>query len=374
MSAASLHTCALLADGTVRCWGLNNQGQIGQPVPADAGPIPRNAKPVAVPGVTGAVEVSAGGYLAEASFTCARGGDGTVRCWGDNQYGELGGGAITDAGVATPVSVEGLSGATQLASGAAHTCAILAGGGVTCWGSNMAGELGRPIPDGGTQFLPPGPFEGLSGASSRVSGGLTTTCILAADGTVSCAGSNDYGILSDPDAGENSAKPVPISGIRGATELAVGAQHACALIGSTGVVACWGDNSNGQLGRTGMGGDLAPQRVELPVDRKAVHIGTGSYTTCAVLDDDSLWCWGFNVTGEVASIDAGAAIPTPHKIEGLPSQRILGVQGGYLHMCALLEGGSMWCWGSDLAGELGRGNEPMDGGTPAFPTPAPVAF
>jgi len=131
VSAGSEHTCAVLSDGTVECGGDNCTGDLG-----NGGTELDSSTPVLVSGVSNAIAVSAG-----SEHTCAVVSGGTVECWGDNTYGELGNG--TDANSSTPVLVSGLSNAIAVSAGYSHSCADLSGGSVECWGYNGSGELGN---------------------------------------------------------------------------------------------------------------------------------------------------------------------------------------------------------------------------------------
>jgi alpha-tubulin suppressor-like RCC1 family protein len=134
------HSCARLGDGTVKCWGDNGVGQLGD------GTTTNSSTPVAVQGLSGAVEIAAGGL-----HSCARLGDGTVKCWGNNFSGELGDVTGTYSS-STPVVVQGLSGAVEIAAGNWHSCARLGDGTVKCWGGNSDGQLGD-----GTDTISPTP-------------------------------------------------------------------------------------------------------------------------------------------------------------------------------------------------------------------------
>jgi alpha-tubulin suppressor-like RCC1 family protein len=365
LGAGGYHTCALIQDGTVRCWGRNMFGEVGVPI-ASSGSTDI-LQPVVVPNVAGGVEVAAGGIYGDYGFSCARLGNGSLSCWGSNRFQKLG---RVDAGTNAalpPGPVVGVGGATSLSVGAEHVCTTVAGGAVTCWGSNAYGERG-------VVSAPPEPsvVSGLPPAS-QTRAGVYATCVLSSDGTVSCFGDNAGGALGvGADAGAKVSTPLPVAGLSGVTALASGQWFQCALLGGTGKVVCWGNNASGQLGRTTSGAvDPVPGEVVLP--HKAVAIGSGVASACAALDDQSLWCWGYNGKGEVGvdPADAGSAITHPVQVSGLPPARILALRGGAYHMCALLEGGTVHCWGANFAGELGRGTA---SDVAAHPAPQAVAF
>jgi alpha-tubulin suppressor-like RCC1 family protein len=131
VSGGGAHTCAVLSDGTVRCWGENDFGQLGNGTTATA------TTPVAVAGIASAVDVSAGWR-----HTCALLGDGTVSCWGQNQFRQLGDGTTTNR--TTPVRVSGITSAVSVTAGWwHHSCALLDGSTVRCWGANDWGQFGN---------------------------------------------------------------------------------------------------------------------------------------------------------------------------------------------------------------------------------------
>ncbi|HSS41361.1 MAG TPA: Ig-like domain repeat protein [Solirubrobacterales bacterium] len=181
--------CALLTDGTVKCWGRDTNGQLGD------GQHASTSTPVQVKGITNAIAVSAGGF-----HGCALLADGSVECWGSNSEGQLGDGTTVSS--ATPVHVAGLSGAIAISAGANHTCAILAAGTIDCWGANEWGQLGNP--DGSSHK--PVPVSGIDNAVSVSAGGFHA-CAKLAEGTVECWGRNTAGQLGN--GGLNSG-PTPV--------------------------------------------------------------------------------------------------------------------------------------------------------------------
>jgi len=272
--------CARLADGTARCWGLGESGQRGD------GTFDRfSSVPVAVTGITNAVDVT-GGY----DHACALLGDGTIRCWGSNVYGQLGD-PSTQPGSTVPVVVSGITGAAAVTTGADHACALLGDGTLRCWGKNDTGQLG----DGTfTSSATPVTVAGIAGVAA-VSGGGVHTCALLRDGTVQCWGENERGQLGDGTT-VTSAAPRQVVGVTGAVAIAAGWRHACALLGS-GTVQCWGENEFGQLGDGTTTNSSTPVQVVGITGAVAVTAGWWHHS-CALLGDSRVQCWGLNEWGQ----------------------------------------------------------------------------
>lgn len=180
VAAGGYHSCALMPDSTVRCWGRNTRGQLGA-----GNDTPFYSTPVAVTGMTTAIAVSGGFY-----HTCALLRDGTVQCWGDNDSGQIG---STLPYSNTPTTVAGVDGAVAISAGAFHSCALLSDGSAHCWGRNDSGQLGN-----GTTANSSSPVvvAGLSGGTSIGAGGIHS-CAILADGSARCWGWNIYGQLAD---------------------------------------------------------------------------------------------------------------------------------------------------------------------------------
>jgi alpha-tubulin suppressor-like RCC1 family protein len=307
VSAASRfnHTCAVMPDGSARCWGQNDRGQLGDAT------YNSTATPLTPMSLANVVEIGVA-----RSFTCARRSNSSITCWGDNASGQLGDGTVTPR-VVPATSVTGLFAPPDaLALGASHGCAHLSNGNGACWGVNTYGQLG----DGTMMNRPQATAMPVtqvrqiaaSGYQTSVAGGQT--CALRMNGTIACWGSNDFGQLGN---GQTSMTPstaaVEVVGITGAVELVAGRYHACARHGA-GVVSCWGHNDAGQIGDSSQGTDR-PVPVAVTLARPAVQIAAGGYHTCALLDDDSVYCWGNNASGQLG--DGSETTRTAPVLSGL---------------------------------------------------------
>ncbi len=332
VSARRYFACARLGNGTARCWGFNYVGQLG-----DGTTVTPRLTPVAVTGLTDAMDVVVGD-----SHACARLADGTVRCWGLNENGQLGDGSFSNS--STPVTVSGLSTVVELALGWDHTCARLADGTARCWGRNTGGQAG----DGYTSNLNiPTLVSGIAGAVS-VAAGDQHTCAVLSDGTARCWGVNNQGQLGD---GTNTRRltPAQVSGLSTAVEVAAGFNHTCARL-SDGTAKCWGYNSSGQLGN----GTTTNSNVPVAVTglAGADDLVLGYSHSCARLTDGTLRCWGHNSSHELGD-GSTAQRTTPVAVLNLNGISSLAL--GEMFTCALPPSGVPVCWGFNEDGELGNG-------------------
>jgi alpha-tubulin suppressor-like RCC1 family protein/subtilisin family serine protease len=372
VTAGSLHTCALVAGGRASCWGANLEGRLGD------GTATARSVATTVSAVSGATTIATGGVrihvdLGGPGHACARLSGGTVRCWGANNVGQLGDGTMTDR--PTPVPVSGLAGATALTAGHGHTCAVLSSGGIRCWGGNSAGQLG----DGGTtNRSSPVAVVGISTATSVATGsGLwwvggmlasdpSSTCALLSGGGVRCWGDNGYGQLGDGTL-QTRLTPVVVSGISTATAIAKSHTHSCAVLKDT-TVRCWGHNAWGQLGDGTLTDRSTPVAVRAgpgsPVSLTgAVAVVAGSGHTCARMTDGTVRCWGLNISGQLG--DASFADRrTPVSPLGLG--HVKDLTAGQRHTCAITLDGTARCWGEPDFGKLGAPPSIWSTGVPQF--------
>jgi alpha-tubulin suppressor-like RCC1 family protein len=272
-------TCAL-SGGSVFCWGYGGDGELGN------GATSNSSTAVGVSGLSG-VSAIASGYF----HTCALVSGGTVECWGHNANGQLGNGTSTDS--STPVAVSGLSGVTAIAAGGYHTCALLSGGTVQCWGEGQYGQLGNGTTT--TSSTTPVAVSGLSGATALGLGAFHS-CAVLSGGNVSCWGYNNQGQLGNGTT-TNSSTPVSAS-INSVNFLAAGDLFTCALMNTT-QIACWGDNRYGELGNGTTTNSSTP--VSVSVVSNVGGIAASGYESCAQIRGGSAFCWGQNTYGELGN-------------------------------------------------------------------------
>lgn len=359
VTACYEHACAVMSDGSVRCWGSNENAQVG----SSQGFGATFASPFVVAGLPKATRVVCGNL-----HTCALGEDGSVWCWGDNYQGELGG-SDRSTFVPAPRRISGLHAAVaEIYAGMNRTCARLVTGEVQCLGSNDRGILGTgsDIPANATTATT------MSvGGVTGVTLGFEHTCVSFADGGASCVGYNGYGQLGrGPAAGSSAVDVGPVLNLQKPVRALGDMQgdHQCAVLADD-TAACWGANAQHQVAADA-------GRVDLPHVMDSLtgveQIAGGFEHSCAVLLDGSVSCWGGNADGKTAVDAATTVVPTPRPVVGLtgPAVKVSASFGSF--SCALLRSGAVMCWGTNLEGELGRGQDAA--ALPFDPSPARVAF
>jgi alpha-tubulin suppressor-like RCC1 family protein len=380
LATGARFSCAIVDGGAVRCWGVNDSGQLGygnshsvgnDELPASAGPVDLG------PGRT-AVAIAAGFYHA-----CAIVDDGSVRCWGYGGNGALGYGNIHTVGddetpaSAGPVDLGPDRTAVAITAGGRHTCALLDNGKVHCWGLNSRGQLGlgntKTIGDNETPASVAPVNLGKGRKAVAIAGGGYHTCAILDNGKVRCWGYNNLGQLGLADKatiGDNetpaSVAPVKLGEGRKAVAITAGLYHTCAILGN-GRVRCWGIGSSGRLGygntRT-IGDNETPasvRPVKLGKRRKAVAISASGEHTCAVVDGGTLRCWGTSKFGQLGyghmrDIGDNESPASVRPVKLGKERKAVAVTAGGRHTCALLDNGSLRCWGLGANGQLGYGN------------------
>jgi alpha-tubulin suppressor-like RCC1 family protein len=335
ISVGGYHTCYLSTGGGVKCWGFNFYGQIG-----DNTTIDRHT-PVDVVGLTsGVMNISAG-----AGHNCVVMDSGGVKCWGRNNRGQLGDRSTVNR--LTPVEVYSLSsGVIEVAAGSEHTCALTTTGGVKCWGENDVGQLGNNTT---LDRYRPVDVYGLTSGVVTISTGGGHTCALTISGGVKCWGFNYEGQLGD---GSRTIrlKPVDVVGLTsGVIAISAGKTHTCAVT-SSGGIKCWGGNVRGQLG------DNTIKDRDIPINvvglaSGVMNVSAGGWHTCALTEGGGVKCWGWNYRGQLGD-NTTTIRKYPDDVVGLTSG-VLAVVVGREHTCAVTDSGGVKCWGLNNYGQLG---------------------
>ena len=339
ITSGSSHSCAILDDGSIRCWGENSNGQLGDGSRAPSLEPEKASTPLG----RKAVEISAGSY-----HTCSIFDDGSVRCWGSNEFGQLGDGTTIER--TTPVSVDlGGGSALGISSGESHTCAVLNDNSVKCWGLNSNGQLG----DGTTTDRSSPTLTDMGGEEVLlVSAGSYHTCAIMSDRSVMCWGDNWNGQIGD---GTNADKTTPVEisipSNSSAFSLDAGALHTCLGV-NDGSLFCWGYNAYGQLGNGGNGNSNSPVGVPLSAEQFLSSVQVGLFHSCALFDSGGVACWGDNSNGQLGDgSQSGSTVPAIVSL----SENATSVSAGQRHSCAILVDASLHCWGANEGGQIGDG-------------------
>ena len=377
LAAGANHVCARLSTGEVRCWGENNFGAVGngapepdgggkdpdkkdEPVEPDTGDVTR---PTPVSDLANVTQISAGNRT-----TCARRDDGAVFCWGSNEWGQLGLSPDTGFSDFDPHpyrnAVELGGSATRVDVGQRSVCAVLASGGLSCWGSNDRSQLARLEKD---TVLGPGASDMAgfvvkrSAASNRTSYGITADGGLVTWGALAAR----EGSL-DPDR-----TPAPVPALSGVHEIAAGPTHACGI--AEGSVYCWGSSQTYALCTGLPSTERLPAHAILQTNAFPQQLAVSGNSTCVRLTDGTIQCCGAASHGQLAvtpSDDSEWAVSMAFtRAENFKGHAVQVVTTD-IATCALLRSGAVECWGGNKHGELGQGTTDKD----AHPMPAVVSF
>ena len=384
ITTGSEHACALMDNGDLRCWGEGSFGRLGYAGangyaatddPNDVGDdeTPASVAPVVV-GATPTL-VEAGDH-----HTCVRTGPSSFRCWGEALGGRLGYGDDNNLGDnETPAAVDDITLDTQIdqiVAGDDHTCALLAGGTVRCWGYNAAGQLGYGHTNSVVVAVLAPDLE-LGGTAIELAAGAYHTCALLTGGAVRCWGLGAGGQLGygnadtiGDDDGETPATVGPVSLGGNASHISAGLEHTCAVL-TNGDLRCWGNADNGRLGYGNtdpVGLTDVPSAVDpVPVGTAVADVSAGGYHTCVRTTANNVRCWGIG-----GALGYGEGSTIGWSSDALPSDAgdvnvgatVEDVRTGIDFTCALLTTGAVRCWGLNNLGQLGYGDQVNRGSEP----------
>ncbi len=337
-------SCGIARDGALTCWGYWSDSGLGD------GRLGYVSAPHVLVGLSAATPPA---LALGSAHTCALDAQQRVVCWGRGEEGQLGLGAAMMASQATPsVIMQQAEGPGALATGAAHTCALVAGE-ARCWGANDFGQLGL-----GNRFARPSPGAPVALASgelalAKIFSGFASqhTCAIDPDGALWCWGRASEGQLGIGISPELLSRPRQVMGLADVTQVALGAAHTCALSGDN-ALHCWGDNSSGQLGDGSRVSRAQPgDAIAHPEGGSFASVSLGAAHTCALDADARVWCWGQGARNRL-----GTGGESDRTTPGLvfPGRRISQLALGEAHSCALeVPNEQVWCWGRAERGLLG---------------------
>jgi alpha-tubulin suppressor-like RCC1 family protein len=327
ISVGGRHTCLLTSDGSVKCWGNNYHGELG-----DDSSIEESLLPVDVIGLNDDVTfIASGGF-----HNCAIFRKG-VQCWGNNESGQLGDNTYVDRNM--PVSVVGLSDdIIALAAGESFTCALSQVGNVSCWGDNHVGQLGDGTKNSRNY---PESVQGLYGNAVEIAADNFHVCVLLTSGSVECWGQDIQNPMGDP-----ILIPKPMSGLTGhITAIAAGGLSTCAMLDS-GIVKCWGEMNL-------MRNTLCQPIEVMGLPKGIIAIDGGDVAYCALTSMGGVSCWGDNELGQLGD---GSSISTDRPVDVIGMNTgVVSISAGGAHTCALLSSNRVKCWGWNVVGQLGDG-------------------
>ena len=359
VSAGGQHSCALMQNKTVQCWGANDKGQLG------INSTTSYSTPQKVVGITDVRQIATA-----TDHTCALTTTGYVYCWGLNNSGQLGNGTTTNQ--LQPTLIKNLSSVTQIAvgggmsGGSGHSCALLNTGEVRCWGDNTYNQAsaGSYSSSGQTpDALAPVVVNGLPDAKYIALGGVHSCAILANPDKNGKMMSQCWGYGNDYQLGNGGKSVGDRVSMQGDsfTKLALGGRHTCGY--QTGYTNLWcvGRNTSGQLGNGNSNNQSEYVKPTITGGFASMSLGLAD-TTCAIGNDlNSAYCWGNNASGQLGD---GTLLNrnVPTKVKGLAGPPLVISTGGYMdgtnsHTCAVLGSGTVQCWGRNLAGQLGNGGK-----------------
>lgn len=336
IAAGGWHSLVICADSTVKAFGENATGQLGNGTNTDSN------IPVAVPGLTGIVAVSAGGDQLEAHSVALK-SDGTVWAWGSNLYGGLGNASLINT--TAPVQAITLTNVVAISAGGWHTVALKSDSTVWTWGWNVDGQLG----DGTTTDRTiAGKVNGLSGIVD-IQAGTYHVLALKSDGTVWAWGDNVSGQIGNDTITDQTA-PVQVSGLTDVVKIAAGRFFSLA-VKSDGTVWTWGENLYGQLGDGTTTNRSTPVQV-LGLNSAVIEAACGAFECHVILADSTVWAWGRNTYGNIGD---GTLTNRSLPVQMVGMTIAAGLASGTNFALVYKADGTFWGCGRNLSGQLGDG-------------------
>lgn len=345
LSVGFSHACAVTASGGVRCWGENERGQLGD------GTTNNSADPVEVTGLqTGIRSVDAGW-----GTTCAVTDEGGLLCWGANLARQGSDGKIAYDVRSTPFIVANMESDIQEVSvGFLHACVLTIEGGVKCWGFNDAGQVGNGetfngMPQGGLESGTTEYVLGLESGVKTISVNFGYSCALDESEAVKCWGKIDSSMFRSRTPISLGLTPTEVPGMFNRAQMIdAGTGVFCALTTSGGV-QCIGNNEFGQIGDGTSENRLIVRYVPGLINGYQ-EIGTGGSTTCAVTDEQGLMCWGINWEETSSAKDYRVINRSPVPVKDL-GEGIASVEVGAGQVCAVTIDDTVKCWGRTFFGD-----------------------
>lgn len=368
ISTGNHHSCALIDNGNMKCWGINFFGQLGQGNTQMLGDDEYlNTVPELNLGEK-IIQIATGGH-----HSCAVVESGKVKCWGFNSSGQLGLGHTNNMGddeLLNSIPFVQIGGTvTNISASIDFTCALLSNGTVKCWGANTVGQLGQSntVQIGDNEH--PSSISAINFGENviDISAQGSAVCALLTSGKVKCWGGNNFGQLGlghTNNIGDNespTASPYVQVG-ENVTKIRNGDGHVCGILVS-GKVKCWGLNTSGQLGQgntTQIGDNEFPSTISaLDFGSSVVDISTGSAYSCAVLQSGQLKCWGQNARG-LLGLGHTNNMGDNESFSSIPFVDIGGISKKvsvrFSHSCTLFNDGKIKCWGQNDFGQLAQHN------------------
>ncbi|MDH5217756.1 MAG: hypothetical protein OEX19_08670, partial [Gammaproteobacteria bacterium] len=334
------HSCGIKANGTLWCWGIS-----GDPLGLGSN-IGTQYSPIQV--MSSKTDWSL--LDTNRNHTCAIDSEKFLWCWGRNNYGQLGSGesgALTSKNV--PELVDNLRNWTQISTGDVHSCGIDELKQLFCWGRNQSGQLG--IGQNETQVFSTPMIVDESSTWETVSTGGDYTCGIKTDGSLWCWGDNYNGQLGNGNSGEILYTPQKIGEATNWMSIALSMEHSCGIQNDKSLW-CWGSNFYGEIGDNSDSGNVRIPTQINPTELDWLSVNTGDNNTCAVKTDNSMWCWGENHLGQLGNNDHTFTTQSiPVEVTSNNDWKYISV--GSVQACGIKLDNTLWCWGDNLNGELG---------------------